>query len=213
MARHRHLYCIEGHWDYNYNWGEPSVEPMLQTVQAMGGWPYIRRNCATATEMHYWLKTEWQERCANGSILYIASHGESGKIWLSNREGFNEVESLSTLADEAEGEHFAQRRLVHFGGCEVLNNSDGEIDAFLDRSGAYAVSGFTKDAGWAAESEGVSPSLALELVLFSSICERDISLGNHAKMRAALPQLAQEIKRRFPDCGFSLHIRPEALPR
>ena len=209
----RHVYCIEGHWDFSYDWGEPSVEPMLQTVQATGGWPYLRRNSATISEMHYWLQTEWWERCANGSILYFATHGEPGSLWFSNRQGYREVETLSTLADRAEKEHFAQRCLVHFGGCKTLDISDDEINAFLDRSGAYAVAGYTKDAGWAADSEGIPPSLALELMFFSSICERDIRLGNHAEVQAALPPLAQEIRERFPDCGFSLHIRPDALAR
>lgn len=211
--RQKRLYCIEGHWDYNYDWGEPSVEPLLQTIQATGGRPYIRRNSATVLEMHYWLKTEWWENCANGSILYIASHGGPGQIWLSNRKGHREVESLSTLADRAENEHFAQRFLVHFGGCHVLNISDDEIDAFLDRSGAYAVSGHTEHAGWTAENKGVPPSLALELMFFSSIWERDINLGNHTEMLAKLPPLVEEIKKRIKKCGFRLRTRPKPLPR
>ena len=205
----RHLYCIEGHWDYEDERAEPTVEPILRMVETAEGWPWIRRNSATVSEMHHWLATEWWERCANGSILYIASHGEPGKLWLSNRE----VEALSTLADRAEKKHFAERCLVHFGGCAVLDISDDEIDAFLDRSGAYAVSGYTRDAGWIAESEDEPPAVALELMLFGSICRRDINLGNHAQVQAALPRLERDINERFPACGFRLRTRPEALPR
>lgn len=209
----KRLYCIEGHWDYGPGCGEPSVEPMLQMVHACGGWPYLRRNCATVSEMRYWLQTEWCERCANGSILYIASHGDPGRIWLSSREGFREVEALSTLADRIENDLFAERCLVHFGGCRVLDCSDDAIDAFLDRSGAYAVSGYTEDGYWIAGNSGFPPSLALELMFFGSICERNVNIANHATAGQELPRLAEEIKRRFPECGFRLRVRPEPLPR
>ena len=194
----RHVYCIEGHW--GYKWGEPSVEPMLEMVQSVGGWPYIRRNSATAGEMHYWLEKEWLS-LERGSILYIASHGAPGEIWLTNAPECraNAGETLDSLAARLAGLGFAEDCLLHFSGCKVLEKvSDPTLDEFIERSGASAVSGFRNDAGWLARHRDrhgvIPPSVALEAMYFSSIMERDIKLhllrgprgrGNQTKAQAS----------------------------
>lgn len=218
----RHIYCIEGHWEFGAEepWYEPSVEPMLDMVRSAGGaggWPYIRRNSATVGEMHYWLRNEW---CyvEKGSILYIATHGTPGKIWLTNADDCTEFETLPGLADRMGGPEFAEGRLVHFDGCRVLEDvSDQELDDFLERSGASAVSGYTTEAGWLTEHRGrrgvIPPSVILDAMLFSSIMERDIRLdllqGDQAarvERRRDLRNLALELEDCFPDCGFRLRI-------
>lgn len=216
----RHLYCIEGHW--GYDWGEPSVEPMLDMVRSMGGWPYIRRNSATVGEMQYWLRTEW---CSldPGSILYIASHGWPSQIWLANEDESREVETLDGLVARA-GEGFADRCLVHFGGCRVLQDvSDDSLDAFLKHSHASAVSGYTEDAGWLTEPQDgpeiIPPSVALEAMLFSSIMNSGVDEGGlrldllqgdrqkPASRRKELRGLEEKLDGRFPECGFRLRTR------
>ena len=206
------IYCIEGDWDFGYEWGEPSVEPLLQMIQGISGCRYIRRNSATFSEMRYWVRTELcSEVCNDCSILYIASHGSAGNVSLSNREEFDEVESIHSLP-KMFGHDFAVNRLIHFGGCKVLKyQSKKRIGEFLESSGASAVSGFKSDAGWAsAKRTDIPPSLALELMFFSSICEDQVNLGHHRSVQAHLPPLAAALRRRFRDCGFCLHTRWDA---
>ena len=223
-----HIYCIEGHWDYaEYEpWDEPSVEPMLDMVRSAGNWPYIRRNSATVGEMHYWLQREWC-RVDPGSILYIASHGAPGQIWLTNADECKEVETLANLAAKIDDPLFAQGCLIHFNGCNVLEQvSDTELDEFMEKLGASAVSGYTKEVGWLAENEdrhGVIPqSLPLESIFFDRVGpEVQIAQGVYANLhllagpanaalrrRDYLQDLAAELDRRFPECGFRLRIAP-----
>ena len=220
----RLIYCIEGHWEDagNEPWHEPSVEPMLEMVRSAGGaggWPYIRRNSATVNEMHYWLQNEWRF-VEKGSILYIASHGAPGEIWLTNSDEFPEVETLTGLAERIGGTDFPKGCLVHFDGCKVLENvSERQLDEFLERSGASTVSGYTTIAGWLTEHRGrngvIPPAVAIDAMFFSSIMEKDIRLdlmlGNRqaqVKRRQDLCNLASQLKRRFPKCGFRLRIAP-----
>ena len=217
----RQIYCIEGHW--GYDWGEPSVEPMLDMVRSAGGWPYIRRNSATVGEMQHWLRTEWWSLDV-GSILYIASHGGPDQIWLTNEVESREVETLNSLAVRSR-EGFADRCLVHFGGCRVLQDvSDEALGAFLEHSHASAVSGYAKDAGWLAEPQDgpdiIPPSMALEAMFFSSIMTSDLDEEGGLRLdllqgdgqkpaarRDALRGLEKRLDKRFPECGFRLHIR------
>ena len=225
----RLIYCIEGHWEDagNEPWHEPSVEPMLDMVRSAGragGWPYIRRNSATVGEMFYWLRNEWCH-ASFGSILYIASHGAPGEIWLSNSDESTAVETLPGLAEQMGGPEFADRCLIHFDGCRLLENvSDQDLDEFMERSGASAVSGYTTDAGWLTEHRVrhgvIPPAVALDAMFFSSIMERDIRLdllqGDQAarvERRQDLRDLAEELQARFPTCGFRLRITGDRAPR
>lgn len=189
--------------------GEPSVEPLLQMVQSIAGWRYIHRNSATPSEMRYWLKTEsCADVCEDCKILYIASHGDPGTISLSNRPEFGDAIGIQALSESID-EGFAKDRLVHFSGCKVLKGlSNDDIKKFLKSTGASAVSGFAKDAGWAsANKRAIPPSVALELIYFSSICEQDVKLHHHRSVQVHLPRLATRLRKRFPDCGFRLRSR------
>ena len=82
MKLERRIYCIEGHWDYGNREVEPSVEPILEQMRNLDMWPYARRDCATIEALDYFAYWEWP-RCKLGSILYLATHGASGTVWLS----------------------------------------------------------------------------------------------------------------------------------
>lgn len=91
------LYCVEGHWNEPGDPSlEPSVEPLLQMLHRLGLWNYVRRNAATNDELFYWLKNEW-DHCPYGSILYFATHGGPGEIWLSNAEEPSSVVAIEQL--------------------------------------------------------------------------------------------------------------------
>lgn len=190
------IYCIEGHWDYGDREVEPSVEPILQMLLSMGHWAdYARRDCATAEECLYFLDHEWTRRCRQGSVLYWATHGDVGEIWLSN----NQVVPLETLSARKVD---CTGCLVHFGGCNVLAK-DGERRArkFMAATGATYVSGYARETGWADTME--PPALALELMLFSSISTLDVDLTD-GRSKPKMLGLATELCRSFGTCGLKL---------
>lgn len=201
MKTKKRIYCIEGHWDYGSTEVEPSVEPILQAIQSMGYWEYARRDCAVASEMRYWLDEEWV-RCKQGSILYLATHGDAGTISLSKHtEGDVTTDQIQQWNIDLEN------CLVHFGGCHGLSLPAGRIRSFLQNTGASAVSGYRTEGGWSDAARGEAPSLALELMFFSSIGERAIRLTDGRSAKPGLSALEKDLRRRFPDCKFRLQTR------
>lgn len=198
MKLNERIYCIEGHWDYGKREVEPSVEPILQMLRGMGHWDhYARRDCATAEECYYFLEGEWY-RCRQGSVLYFATHGAPGEIWLSE----NEVVPLETLSAK---QIDCGGCLVHFSGCNVLAK-DGEARArkFMDGTGATYVSGYSREAGWADILD--APAVALELILFSSIKARSVNLTD-GRSKPMMMKLAAELRQSFKTCGFELYSK------
>ena len=171
------IYCVEGHWDYGKREIEPSVEPMLQLLRSLDLWPYARRDCATVEEMKFFLKAEWA-RCDYGSILYFATHGRPGEVYLSD----DHAVTLGQLAVYLDGQ--CEDCLIDFGGCRVMEASEQALRDFVSKTSAMGVSGYTAEAGWtsALDTNGRpgpptpgAPALALELLLFSTIRTQGIN--------------------------------------
>ena len=201
------IYCIEGQWNWGKKEVEPSVEPILQMLQKMGQWDYARRDCATYGEMQFWLKHEWAKLYA-GSILYISSHGEGGRIWLTNEENNNNSVSLHQLAD---GGLSCEYSLVHFGGCSVLaKEAEGIVRTFMEKTKATYVTGYGVEVGWA--DRLLPPAVALEFMLFSSIWKEEIDLSedrSNGRSRKKLKELIDGLNENdiFGQCKLKLYTK------
>lgn len=194
MEPEKRIYCIEGHWDWGPGEVEPSVEPILQMLRGLGQWQYARRDCATRKEMWHWLEHEWKP-CAQGSILYLATHGTSGGISLS--EGVH-------VPVAKIGKWDSTNCWVHFGGCNILDVEDPTIREFMTDSGAAVVSGYAGEIGWT--STKATPALALELMLFSSAHAHSIKIED-GRSRPKFKEIVDSLNKRFEDCAFRLHTR------
>lgn len=217
MKRAKRIYCIEGHHDWGGRSIEPTVEPMLQLLLSTGYWEdYVHRKCVTEKECYFYLDNEWK-RCKEGSILYFASHGGPGEIWLSGapEESWCELVTLDALAAR---EINCANRLVHFGCCSVFaknEDKDGEakVREFISASGAAYASGYGVVVNWLDILD--PPSLALDLMFFSSIAQGDVDMttGYHARK---VRKLAEDLntlfsysqddppRNRFRTCDFRL---------
>ena len=170
-------YCIESSWEYRYPrrepHREPSVKPMLGMVESAYSAPYRRRNAATVGELLYWMGTELTEirrrardsnKVADCSIIYFATHGSPGTVYLSGDASDCEDGQYIRVMDLPDrlGEGFAQGCLVHFSGCHVMGGlpenpeeryeyerelSDADLATFMRLSGASVVSGYRGYAG------------------------------------------------------------------
>ena len=195
------IYCVEGHWNYgDHPSSEPSVEPLLQMLQQQGLWTYVRRNAATDHELFYWMKNEWNY-CEEGSILYFATHGEPGAIWLGSDQPSSGV-PIEKLAMEID----CSGCLVHFSGCSTLPRERDRIQLFLEESGASAVSGYREEVGWTSRS--LPPAALLDLMLFSVIRDEKIRIKlTDKRSRGKLLSLKEELQTKFPKCGFDLYSK------
>ncbi|MDD9996343.1 MAG: hypothetical protein OXQ89_01220, partial [Rhodospirillaceae bacterium] len=174
----------------------------------------------TVDECQFYLEEEWGERCDYGSILYFATHGGPGEIWLSGKPGEprGQVVTLDTLS--AWGVN-CRDSIVHFGGCGVFaKDGEAKVRSFIKKSGAAYASGYAVDVDWLDARK--PPALALELMYFGTVSaiQVDMSKGTHAtRMR----NLAQELRTRFNSedrsqtCEFRLQdwwsvTRPPSSP-
>ena len=181
---------------------------MLKLLQGMDLWNYARRDCATVDEMIYFIDAEWA-RCNSGSILYVATHGKPGVVCLSEQHPVT-VEQLALHLEDQCGDC-----LVHFGGCKVMAAPESRLRDFMEKTGAMGVSGYTVEAGWtsAVDSDGRTrppvpgaPALALELLFFSTLRSESIDLTDGKQFRR-LRRVADDLKKRFRDCGFKMLTR------
>ena len=208
MKLEQRIYCLEGVWGYGDREVEPSVEPLLEMLRRQGLWDHVRRDCATTAELKHYLSHEWIRSCKIGSVLYLATHGDQGAIWLSDDECLG-LDTLGELLDSG-----CQDCLVHFSGCHVLagdeHATNRRIQTFLDKTGAMGVSGYGAAVGWT--DTLWAPAAALELMLFSSIKMQEIDLSDGRHFRR-LSKIVKSLQDQFADCEFDLYTRVDVRLR
>lgn len=205
MKNAKRIYCIEGHHDWGDRAIEPTVEPMLQLLLSTGYWDdYVHRKCVTVDECQFYLKKEWESRCKDGSILYFATHGGPGEVWLSGapEEPGCQVVTLDTLSA---WEINCSNCLVHFGCCSVFaenGTKDGgaKVRELIRATGASYASGYAVDVNWLDIT--APPALALELMFFGSISALRVDLGKGLHARR-MRKLAAELGELFNPEGSS----------
>lgn len=110
--------------------------------------------CNTKDEFYYNLRFLKK----NFGILYLAFHGDSGRILFHSGE-YMDLEELSTaLRGKFNG-------IVHFASCSVMNIETDELDKFLKSSGVRFVSGYSKEVYWI-------PSAATDMVFMDYLIDK-----------------------------------------
>lgn len=209
------IYCLEGVWRDTSEDSEDqtshdgTVRPLLEYLEQNDYWNFRHRDVATADELEWYIKNEWHN-CLPGSILYITTHGfDSGislshdcDVYLTNAlmrqqsEG-SEVDLLSMLS-KTDSTHCH----IHFGGCEVMKESDVWIEHFLKETGAAVVSGFRQSIGWT----GLElPGVLAELMMFSALSGVNYDHKNSFKSR--LSRIKKKMNERFDSCDFYYKTR------
>ena len=99
---------------------------------------------------------------SNYPILYLAFHGEPGKIHLSKRK----KRSLEDIASIISGS--CANRVIIFSSCSVLRANQKFISEFLKKTGALAVIGYKSNVDWIR-------SVALDLLLIETLQNYEFS--------------------------------------
>lgn len=162
-------------------------------------WQITRRNCATTSELIFWLNQGWSD-CPVGSILYLATHGTPGCVTLSDGHDIC-LEQLAMYLQEAGN---CSGCMVHFSGCRIMATDLDRIGHFIRGTHASAVSGYAEDVGWLDQE---TPALSLEMEMFGRITPYDLT---HFRQRhERLITLRQDLQRRWDECGFKLFTKRE----
>ncbi len=153
------IFCLEGDW-LSHLKRPSSVEPILAVIdhQLTPRRHHIHRDIGTIQELEYYLAKWTQKQYSGYPILYLGFHGEKGIINIGDgRSGTSRV-SLDDLAKHLAGA--CDRRLIHFTSCSTLGVNGHQLNSFLKKTGALAVSGYETDVDWI-------KSAAFELLVLS----------------------------------------------
>jgi hypothetical protein len=196
------IFCLEGDW-----WGTPhkraTVEPMLTLLRSAEGWeiPYKHRDVATRSEFEHHLK-KWQQGNHNGfPILYLAFHGEQGRLIVGADERAPgakiDLDELEKLIDVR-----GQNRMIFFGSCSTLSLHGRRINRFLERTGIQAVCGYSDDVDWM-DATIFDLMLLSHLSLLPTMTAKRI-LNEYEKVREKLASLAKGL-------SFRIEAHPSVL--
>jgi hypothetical protein len=134
------IFCLEGEWDADLK-RRASVLPMLDLLERLGIARSIHRDVATRDEFLYYLEKWGQRSYHDYFVLYLASHGTSGRLALGkDTVGIDELEDA--LADKADG------GVIYFGSCLTLVTDDDRLKRFVKRTGASVVVGYRAEIDW-----------------------------------------------------------------
>ena len=116
-----------------------SIEKALEFLVPNADIKYILKDCSTTGQFTSLLTTSLQQRYKHFGIIYLAFHGSPGVLHVEKRKRL----SFDLLAEELAGK--AKDKIIHFGSCSTLNISGWELRSFWKKTGALAISGYTKD--------------------------------------------------------------------
>ena len=167
----RGIFCIETVWFGDTD--KTSMRPALQYQHDVYGTPFLHRDAITRKEFFRYLGMWGEMKCGRVGegeqypILILAYHGDTGGISLTDQpaeKGESSKVDLQCIAQSLREK--CKNKVVHFGSCSTINDSNGAIVSFLEVTGASAVSGYAKDVDW-------TWSMAFDLLYLQAIQEVD----------------------------------------
>ena len=165
--------CLEDTW-WNDVSRPNSVEPILTLLSHWSPYhvPYAHRNVESHVVLFEYLKRWRQRRYERYPILHLAFHGCEQRLLIGDRRVRDNEVTLDELEKALAGG--CAGRMIHFSGCNVFDAHGRRLRSFLDRTGALAITGFTKDVNWL-------DSTVFEALLFGSMQENAFTRsGAHA---------------------------------
>lgn len=150
----KHIYCLEGNWNKNPR-SNQSIKPILELLYTTSRVKYIYNKCNTKEDFLKHLMRFTQMRYSNYTVLYIAFHGRTNRIYFGN-----EYITLKEIANVLEGK--LDGKIVHFGSCSTLNTTEKNITDFINRTECSFISGYQKNVEYI-------DSTAFELLYFETI--------------------------------------------
>lgn len=150
----RGVFCLEGNWDDDLR-DRSSVLPTLEMLDARHQCSYIHRDVATVEELEHYLAERAKKRYDHYSIVFLAFHGDRGRIHLG-RESL----SLEDLTELMKGR--CDGTLVYFGSCATSWVAPGRLEEFRCQVGALYVAGYTREVDWVT-------SAAFEFILLQAV--------------------------------------------
>ncbi len=135
------ILTFEGSWNSNTE-KRLSVKPLLETISKLNNIKYTHCPCNTVSEFQFHLYNFTSSKASKYSVLYLAFHGHSGRIVLSDQEQMN----LEDLADLL-GQRFRGWSVL-LSCCSILCLGEKRIKNFVKQTEVGLVIGYRKAVDW-----------------------------------------------------------------
>lgn len=180
----RKILCFEGLWDNNLE-QRLSVKPILEIISKLNEIRYTHCPCNTVSEFQFHLYQFSRSKIAsNYGILYLAFHGHSGRIVLSDQEQLN----LEDLADLM-GQRFRGWSVL-LSCCSILCLGERRIRNFIKQTEVGLVIGYRKDVDW-------GESISLDLIILDHIVNYSYLAWMRKRIQTRYPDLVAATGMRF----------------
>jgi hypothetical protein len=177
------ILCFEGLWDNNLE-QRLSVKPLLETISKLNGIKFTHCSCNTVSEFQFHLYNFTASKIISKySILYLAFHGHSGRIVLSDQEQLM-LEELAELM----GQRFRGWSVL-LSSCSILCLGEKRIKNFVKQTEVGLVVGYRKDVDW-------GESISLDLIIL-----------DHLVNYSYLAWMRKRIETRYPDLVAATGLR------
>lgn len=157
----KNVFCLEGLWDNNLK-KRSTIEPVLQLLESRQTSKYIHKNCATTTELEFYLERWSLKAYSDYPILYLAFHGTENLVHLVDR-----AITLDKLAEILEDK--CSGRIIIIGSCSTMNIDKRHLKNFVIKTDALALFGYKTDVDWV-------KSTANDLLVFEALQDNEFSL-------------------------------------
>jgi hypothetical protein len=153
------IFCLEGLW-YDDLRKRSTVKPILDLLELNSEIPYIHSDCATKTELEFYLE-KWKNREYNYyPILYLAFHGLENGLQIEDK-----LFSLEDMSKQLAGK--CKNRVIIFASCSTINTELKNLKKFMRKTEALAICGYRKVVPWIT-------STAFELMLLAAMQENSL---------------------------------------
>ena len=185
------IFCLETPLWYGIK-DRTSIEPVLQLLEKRLKVPYLHHDVATIEEFNFYLE-KWNLReFGSHPILYLAFHGDCGKVGVGERGGI----SLNDLAERLDGR--CTGRVIHISSCFTLWAHSDTLNEFLIRTGALAVCGYQERVDWI-------ESAAFDLLVLRGL--QRVPFQRVSSMRKLGRDLWKEAPGLMKRLGFRIEVR------
>lgn len=176
------IFCLESLWTNSTEHPRQSVLPILDIIKMDYNVKVSHLNSNTKTEFLYNLGLVGREY----GILYLAFHGQSGKIMLHDGDV-----SLDEMAKVMKQEFRGMG--IHFASCNIMGEDEVVIRRFMRKTKVSFVSGYTQPVYWI-------PSAAVDLVYLNYI------IYNQYNPELAVEKMKEQIIPSEKNLGFKFIV-------
>jgi hypothetical protein len=191
------IFCVEDADWWNDLKLASSAQPGLTVLHQLPPYrtPYIHRDVGTRDEFDHCIKKWLQAGYAKYPILYLAFHGSEGAIQFGNLKKSENLVGLDELEEMLS--NACHRRIVYFSSCDTLAVNGNRLNAFVRRTGALAVCGYSKYVDWL-------ESHVFDLLFFREAQGNTFTIPG---MRAIKNRIREEAGSFYEKLGFRMFVK------